>query len=461
VSRAFTVASRYGLSALIGAWLLVVGVENATAQPVEPPARAAAASDAVVPGSELTIYLMTMGPGDAVWEKFGHNAIWIHDSARNTDVAYNWGLFDFAASDFMSRFLRGDMRYWMGGFDQKATVEFYRKANRSVIAQELNLTPAQRTSLARFVEWNALPENRFYSYDYYRDNCSTRVRDVIDRALGGKLKPQMESSVSGFTYRYETQRLMQSDIPVYAGTMLGLGHPVDHRLTGWELAFIPGRLSEMLRDAEVREGTDAFRHLVKSEDTLFLASRPPEPRGVELGALNFLLTGCFLFAIITGLATTANARLGWWQPAFIVVSAVMSLIIGLAGAGLIALWTLTNHVYSYSNENVLQATPLSLVLAVLILTQFRMRRQGGAFAPFVRRPIRLVAWLVVVLSVVGFALKILPSFYQENLDIIALLLPVHLGIAMALAGGGIVPRRPHRPSVGALFESQPAPIAGR
>lgn len=447
LSRTLTLASRYRVSISIAAWLLVFVAGDAAAQPAEPPARAAAASDAAVPGAELTIYLMTMGPGDAVWEKFGHNAIWIHDSARNTDVAYNWGLFDFEASDFMSRFLKGDMQYWMGGFDQKATVEFYREANRSVIAQEMNLTPAQRTELARFVEWNALPENRFYRYNYYVDNCSTRVRDVINLALGGTLKPQMESGLSGFTYRSETQRLTQSDIPVYTGTMLGLGQPVDHRLTGWQLAFIPGRLSEMLRDAEVPDGTGKFVHLVKSEDTLFAASRPVEPRAVELQTVSFFLGGCLLFAIIVGLAQLANARRRWWQPGFLVVASLTSLIIGLAGTGLVALWLMTNHIHSFSNENVLQANPLSLVLGVMILTQFRMRRQGVGNAAFVRRRIRRLAWAIVALSVIGLALKILPGFDQDNLQIISLLLPVHLGIALALAGGSIVPAR---------FRRQPA-----
>jgi hypothetical protein len=392
---------------------------------------------------------MTMGPGDAVWEKFGHNAIWIHDSARNTDVAYNWGLFDFEASDFMSRFLKGDMRYWMGGFDQKATVQFYKEANRSVIAQELNLTPSQRTKLARFVEWNALPENRFYRYNYYLDNCSTRVRDVINRALGGTLKPQMESGVGGLTYRSETQRLTQSDLPVYTGTMLGLGQPVDHKLTGWQLAFIPGRLSEMLRDAEISDGTGKFVPLIKSEDTLFAASRPPEPRADELHTLSFFFTGCLLFAIITGLAQLANARRGWWQPVFLVAASLSSLIIGLAGSGLVALWLMTNHIHSFSNENVLQANPLSLVLGVVILTQFRMRRQGTVNEPFVRPRILRLAWAIVALSVLGLALKILPAFYQQNLQIIALLLPLHLGIALALAGGSIVPAR---------FRRQPTPV---
>jgi hypothetical protein len=445
--RGLTLASRCRISVAIAVWLSIFTVRETAAQPAEPPHRAAAASDAAVPGSELTVYLMTMGPGDAVWEKFGHNAIWIHDAARNTDVAYNWGLFDFAASDFMSRFLKGDMRYWMGGFDQQATVQFYRESNRSVIAQELNLTPSQRTELARFVEWNALPENRFYRYNYYLDNCSTRVRDVINRALGGTLKPQMESGVSGFTYRSETQRLTQTDIPVYTGTMLGLGQPTDHKLTGWQLAFIPGRLSEMLRDAEIPDATGKFVPLIKREDTLFAASRPPELRADELHTVSFFLTGCLLFAIITGLAQLANVRRRWWQPGFLVAASLSSLIVGLAGTGLVALWLMTNHIHSFSNENVLQANPLSLVLAVMILTQFRMRRQGTGNAPFVRPRILRLAWAIVALSVLGLALKILPAFYQQNLQIIALLLPLHLGIALALAGGSIVPAR---------FRRQPA-----
>ena len=440
-ARSLTIASRYSLSALIAGALSVICVHTSAAQPAKPPSRAAAASDAAVPGSQLTVYLMTMGPGDAVWEKFGHNAIWIHDAASNTDVAYNWGLFDFAASDFMSRFLRGNMRYWMGGFELNTMVDFYKQANRSVFAQELNLTPAQRTELARFVEWNALPENRFYNYDYYRDNCSTRVRDVINRALGGTLKPQMAAGLSGLTYRSETRRLMQGDMPIYTGTMLGLGHPVDRRLTGWELGFLPGRLSEMLRDAEVPDATGKLVHLIKGEDTLFVATRPPEPRAVEVHTVGFFLTGCLLFAIITGLAQAAKARRDWLRPAFLLTASLCSLAIGIAGTGLVALWTLTNHVYSYRNENVLQATPLSLILGVMILMHLRSQQQAGGPAAFVGTRTLQLAWLVVAISALGLVMKLLPSFRQQNLDIIALLLPTHLGVAMALAGGNIVPQR--------------------
>ena len=131
---------------------------------------------------------MTMGPGKAVWERFGHNAIWIHDPERGTDQAYNYGLFDLRQEKFLVRFLQGRMWYWMQGFPAQAYVELYRRANRSVWIQELEMPANAKRELQEFLEWNERPENRFYHYDYYRDNCSTRVRDALDRALGGRIQ---------------------------------------------------------------------------------------------------------------------------------------------------------------------------------------------------------------------------------------------------------------------------------
>ncbi|MDQ3207872.1 MAG: DUF4105 domain-containing protein, partial [Gemmatimonadota bacterium] len=122
---------------------------------------------------------MTMGPGKAVWERFGHNAIWIHDPVQGTDKAYNYGLFDLRQENFLVRFLQGRMWYWMQGFPAQSYVELYRRANRSVWVQELEMPPQSRRELQNFLEWNERPENRFYHYDYYRDNCSTRVRDAL------------------------------------------------------------------------------------------------------------------------------------------------------------------------------------------------------------------------------------------------------------------------------------------
>src|SRR4051812_35168994 len=137
------------------------------------------------PGSTLAVYLLTFGWGDVAWERFGHNAIWIRDRARGTDITYNWGMFDFNQPHFVWRFVTGDTKYWMQAFDLNTILDAYKRENRSILAQELNFTPAQRLELQRYVTMNALPQNKFYRYDYYRDNCSTRLRDALDHALGG------------------------------------------------------------------------------------------------------------------------------------------------------------------------------------------------------------------------------------------------------------------------------------
>src|SRR5687768_5124125 len=167
------------------------------------------AAPAGEPGSELTVYLLTIGQGDEVWELFGHNAIWIKDRSDGSDITYNWGMFDFAQPNFLGRFLTGNTQYWMEGIPLESMLQAYTQRNRSLLAQELNLTPAQRLSLKESLEENARPENKFYRYDYYRDNCSTRLRDMLDRALGGQLQTATTTRITTETFRSHTQRLTQ------------------------------------------------------------------------------------------------------------------------------------------------------------------------------------------------------------------------------------------------------------
>lgn len=391
------------------------------AQPTEPTA---------VPGSELTIYLMTMGPGDEVWEKFGHNAIWIHDSLRQTDIAYNWGLFDFNAVDFFPRFLKGDMLYSMGGFDLGATIEAYREADRPVWAQELNLTPAQRLSVSRFIEWNNRPENRFYHYDYFRDNCSTRVRDVLDRALGGFIKQRTQQQPSGTTYRWHTQRLTQGDPWVYVGTLIGLAHPVDHPLSVWEEMFLPVRLQNDIRALRVLDETGASVPLVKREMTLFASAREAEPTEPTPHIPVYFVAGMLVAFVVVLLRHVADGGSNGARIALLLFAGTWNLVVGILGTALAALWLLTNHVYSYYNENLLQANSLSLILAVMIFASLRRReRPGGNIVGVATERLALI---VAVLALLGFVLQILPAFYQVNGEIIAMILPAHIGIALAL-----------------------------
>jgi hypothetical protein len=367
---------------------------------------------------------MTMGPGKRVWERFGHNAIWIHDPVKGTDQAYNYGLFDFHQQNFLLRFIQGRMWYWMQGFPAQSYIEQYRRANRSVWVQELELAPQARRELQEFLEWNERPENRFYHYDYYRDNCSTRIRDALDRALGGLIRRNTQSAPTGRTYRFHTLRLTANDPPVYTGLLLALGQPVDRAISVWEEMFLPLAVREHLRKLMVTGKDGVPIPLVRSERTLFESSDPAPASRPPFWLPFYLAGGLLLGGAAYGLATLARrsrpARIG-----FLILTWIWVLVTSTAGLVLAGLWGLTDHAAAYYNENVLQMDLLALPL-VWLLPRFVRRKNSSA------RLTLCLATLVAAISLVGLVLKLLPQFYQVNGSIIALALPAHAGVAAGL-----------------------------
>ena len=122
---------------------------------------------------------MTIGPGDIYWTRFGHNAIVINDRATDRARIYNFGIFDFDSEDFLLEFLRGRMMYLAVG-EPLRDFGIYLEQGRSIDVQWLALAPAQRLALREHLEWHVAPENSRYRYDYYEQNCSTKVRDALD-----------------------------------------------------------------------------------------------------------------------------------------------------------------------------------------------------------------------------------------------------------------------------------------
>ena len=366
---------------------------------------------------------MTMGPGKAVWERFGHNAIWIHDPVQGTDKAYNYGLFDLRQKNFLVRFLQGRMWYWMQGFPAQSYVELYRRANRSVWIQELEMPPKARRELQEFLEWNERPENRFYHYDYYRDNCSTRVRDALDRVLGGRIREETFELPTGRTYRFHTRRLTANDPLIYTGLLLALGQPVDRPISAWEEMFLPLAMREHLRNITVQGSDGRQTPLVRSERTLFESSGTPPPDRPPFWLPVYLGIGLVLGSAIFGLGATAH-RSRALRTGLIAVSGTWALLVGMVGLVLAGLWGLTDHTAAYKNENLLQANLLALALLWWVPKAARGLPSG-------RRALALAA-LLVGLSLLGLVLKLLPAFYQVNAEIIALALPSHLGVTGGL-----------------------------
>src|SRR5579871_3370871 len=153
---------------------------------VAAPARAGA--EAREPGAELSISLLTMSAGDMAFTKFGHDALLVENTATGETRVYNYGTFIFDSPWLAVAFLRGSLRYWLSVSPLPNVLGHYAAENRSITAQELRLPPLERERIARFLERTERSDARYYKYDYYRDNCATRVRDVLDHATSGRLR---------------------------------------------------------------------------------------------------------------------------------------------------------------------------------------------------------------------------------------------------------------------------------
>lgn len=379
---------------------------------------------------------MTMGPGAKVWERFGHNAIWVRDAASGTSIAYNYGLFSFEQENFFLRFAQGRMLYAMGGFPAERYFRLYERADRAVHVQELDLTPAEAAAVRDFLRWNDTPGRRDYRYDYYRDNCSTRVRDVLDRALGGQLRRALEPVATDDSYRSWTRRLTQPDLPLYVGLDMLLGQPTDVPINAWEAAFVPMELERRVRDVAVTRADGTTRPLVRRQYTLYETRQHPEPMAAPPWFPRFLLAGLLLGAGFGALGLGARDGRRWAALALAGAGGAWAAVTGLGGLVLVGFWALTDHAVAYRNENVLQLNVLGLALAVLVAPAvLRGARLGQA---------RMLALVVAVVAALGVVLKLLPAFAQANAEILALVVPAHAGLALALAqlGRGTLRRTP-------------------
>lgn len=375
------------------------------------------------PGAELRVWLVTIGPGPAVWERFGHNALRVLDTTTGRDVSYNWGIFDFEQPGFVPRFLRGRMLYMMAAFPSEPMIEAYVRAGRHVVAQELDLSPAEKIALRDRAEWNALPQNRDYPYNYFLDNCSTRARDLLDNVLGGTLQARFGDAPSGTTWRDQIRRLTADDPLLFTGMDVLLGRPGDASISVWEEMFLPMTLRDALRDVTRTVAGAGARPLVLSEVEVSPALRP-DPETTPAGTGAFLLLGLLLggsFAVWGTLV--ARGCCAWARVALAVVGAAWSLVAGLVGT-ILVLVLFTDHTFMAANANIFLLTPLSLGLAVLVPL--------GVLRHQVSERARRLAAVVAGLALLGAVVAMVPGLRQDNAIFLALVTPAHLGLWWAL-----------------------------
>lgn len=408
-----------GLGLLLAAMLLMllVASSHASAQALQPPDAAAG-----VVSSEPEISLLTIGPGDLFFERFGHNAIVVRDRVSGSAVAYNYGIFDFGEGGFFANFARGTMTYRIAADDLADDVAMYRDEHRSIVEQRLNLAADQVRALVEFLEWNARPENAYYRYDYFTANCSTRVRDALDKALGGILHAQSHGRSRGYSYRLDALRLMSPQPVLMLLIDLGLGPYADQRLDFWQESFVPASLQTTIAQVQLGTSADAMP-LLAATDVVSAGSieeppaLPPDLRWPLLGA------GLALGAAVLWLARSSRrvARI----PLMLFATAV-ELFCGVGGLLLLFLWFGSEHRSAWSNENLLLLNPLCLLLVPAWALSARARWRPG-------RLVRGTAWLIVLCASFALFSKILPWFVQANLHWILFFLPIHVALAIVLA----------------------------
>lgn len=388
--------------------LLLLSLTGSLLANAAPSAAAPTAGFAALPPPRIGV--LTMGPGDVFWERFGHDSIVVADPALREPTSYNFGFFDMREAGFVGRFIQGRMEYMLVALPLSEDLDYYRQVGRGVRLQWLDLSPAQARALAAALTENARPENARYRYDYFTSNCATKVRDALDRILDGQLRRQTESRSSGDSYRSESLRLASPAPWLWAGFDLALGPSNDRALTRWQQDFLPRRLADDLRQIRLVDG----RPLVNAEVQLLPQRLPPEPEDGSVPLWPWLLAGIALALLIGNASTRLDRPLATFAGGFWLLCGGLGLVLALA-------WGFTEHRALWANRNLLLLDPLCLLLLPGALSLLRGQRPSALF-----RTLLTIVLILAALACLPLWLQVYP---QRNGHWIALLLPLHAALA--------------------------------
>jgi len=309
--------------------------------------------------AESEVSMVTILPGDPVYSMFGHSALRVHDPAQNIDRLYNYGTFDFSDPFFIPKFAYGHLRYFLSVVPYPRALRAYEQQRRPVIEQRLNLTRTQRTALFRVLQVNARPENRYYQYVFFFDNCSTRVRDALEQALG--------DAVQFSDHPHPTASFRQLLDP-YAANLplvdlsfdLALGTPADRRPTPREVHFLPDHLFTAFAHATVQSG-DTTRALVARTDT----TQWVEDYEATPSTFDWPLAAGWVILLLTlgwtGRQATTGRRAGAYGDALLLAT------VGITGLLACFLWFVATYDVTEYNWNLLWAWPTHLIAAAGLL----------------------------------------------------------------------------------------------
>ncbi len=308
--------------------------------------------------NQLKVSLLTCYPGQEVFELYGHTAIRITDD-NGMDQVYNFGLFSFNQPNFVYRFVKGETDYRVGGYPTPYFVPEYAERGSKVVEQRLNLNDGQASWLYNELERLCLPENCEYRYNYVRNNCATRPRDLIEQAVGGLKYPSPERTK--VTYR-DLMRSYSGNYPWYQfGIDLALGSGIDQTLTTREQMFAPIILMQEMAGATYTDAQGKAVKIVGSTTNLVEGSESPTlpPTPLLLSPL-FVCWLAFVAIIAVSLLDIKRQRTTRW------VDTLWFTLTGLLGCLLFFLIFLSEHEATSPNWLGFWLNPFCLFAAIAV-----------------------------------------------------------------------------------------------
>ncbi len=317
-----------------------------------PAAVAPARNSLVSLGPDARITLLTCSPGDDLYSIFGHSAVRVEDSAQDIDWVFNYGTFDFSDPNFYTNFVRGKLNYKLSVSEYRYFEYSYQRENRWIWEQELNLTPGERQFLFDSLVLNYQPENRYYLYDFFFDNCATRIRDIFVEALDRDFRFDYGALDQGLSFRELLMPYLSQKPWARLGINLGLGMPADRIATPWDYMFLPDHMMTVFGDATLR-GADNTYEFISADATILEGSDPAAGKFRITPLMVFLLVLMAAAAVSYGNSQAKKAAL-WFDRILFGAAGLLGLLIAF-------LWFATDHQVTVWNLNILWAHPFHLV----------------------------------------------------------------------------------------------------
>ncbi|WP_186757312.1 Lnb N-terminal periplasmic domain-containing protein [Echinicola salinicaeni] len=302
---------------------------------------------------EYRISLLTCDPGTELYSIFGHSAVRVTDQKTGRDLIFNYGTFDFDTPNFYLKFAQGKLDYKLSISTYQSFIEHYSYSGRAVREQVLDLNPQQAAKAVEFLQINYQPDNRYYRYDFFYDNCATRIRDMLEVVLGDQLEWKNPIDADEKTFRNLIDEYV---LPLPWGDLgidLALGSVIDIPANERQKQFLPDYMEAAFGRAEI-VGDGPTRPLVKSQSTVL--NLPP------VNIENSIFNPYFLFWLIA-IVFMVFTYIGFKKKRlYIGLDQGLFLLLSLLGLVVISLWFFTEHTATKYNWNLLWAFPLHGVL---------------------------------------------------------------------------------------------------